>query len=78
MKAMILAAGIGSRLKPLTDNKPKALIEVNHISMLEHQINYLMYYGVDEIIINIHHLAEEEKKIFEKQLHQAKKIYHPN
>ena len=56
---MILAAGIGSRLKPLTDNKPKALIEVNHISMLEHQINYLMYYGVDEIIINIHHLADQ-------------------
>ena len=61
MKAMILAAGTGSRLQPLTDLMPKALIEVNGICMLEHQINYLMHFGVDEIIINIHHYPDQIK-----------------
>ena len=58
MKAMILAAGKGTRLKPYTDRMPKALIEVNHTTMLEHQINYLTWFGVDEIIINIHHFPD--------------------
>lgn len=58
MKAMILAAGKGTRLKPYTDSKPKALIEVNHTTMLEHQINYLTSFGVNEIIINIHHFPD--------------------
>jgi NDP-sugar pyrophosphorylase family protein len=57
MKAMILAAGIGSRMLPLTLTKPKALIEIQGVSLLEHTIRYLKFYGVDEIIINIHHHA---------------------
>jgi len=56
---MILAAGKGTRLLPLTENKPKALIEVQGITLLEHTIHYLKYYGTDEIIINIHHHAEQ-------------------
>ena len=56
---MILAAGKGSRMLPLTRNKPKALIEVQGVSLLEHTIRYLKYYGVGEIIINIHHLGEQ-------------------
>jgi MurNAc alpha-1-phosphate uridylyltransferase len=59
MKAMILAAGKGTRLKPLTESKPKALIEVNHTTMLEHQIHYLTTFGVNEIIINIHHFPDQ-------------------
>jgi len=59
MKAMILAAGEGTRLKPLTNKIPKALIEVNGKPLLEHTIRYLLYYGVDEIIINVHHLADQ-------------------
>ncbi|MDA3781224.1 MAG: nucleotidyltransferase family protein [Bacteroidales bacterium] len=59
MKAMILAAGLGTRLHPLTDNKPKALVEINGISMLERTIKYLISYGFDEIIINVHHFAKK-------------------
>ncbi len=59
MKAMILAAGEGTRLKPLTDNIPKALLEIKGKPLLEHTINYLKHFGVDEIIINVHHFAEQ-------------------
>jgi NDP-sugar pyrophosphorylase family protein len=59
MKAMILAAGEGTRLKPLTDRIPKALVEVKGKPLLEHKINYLRHFGVDEIIINVHHFAEQ-------------------
>ena len=56
---MIFAAGIGSRLKPLTDNMPKALIPVNGKPMLEHVILKLKAFGFDQIVINIHHLGEQ-------------------
>ncbi|UCH15597.1 MAG: nucleotidyltransferase family protein [Bacteroidales bacterium] len=59
MKAMILAAGEGTRLKPLTNNIPKALLEIKGKPLLEHTINYLKHFGVDEIIINVHHFAEQ-------------------
>jgi MurNAc alpha-1-phosphate uridylyltransferase len=57
MKAMILAAGKGTRLKPFTDSKPKVLLEIEGITLLEHTVNYLRYHGVKEMIINIHHYA---------------------
>ena len=57
-KAMILAAGLGTRLKPLTDNKPKALVEWDGIPMLEHVILKLKSEGFTRIIINVHHYAE--------------------
>jgi NDP-sugar pyrophosphorylase family protein len=59
MKAMILAAGTGTRMLPLTEAKPKALIEVQGIALLEHTIRYLAYFGVDEMIINVHHHAQQ-------------------
>jgi NDP-sugar pyrophosphorylase family protein len=59
MKAMILAAGKGTRLLPLTANQPKALIEVQGISLIEHTVLYLKYFGIDEIIINVHHHAAQ-------------------
>jgi len=58
MKAMIYAAGLGTRLRPLTDNKPKALVEINGVTLLEHTINKLKAAGFDEIIVNVHHFAE--------------------
>ena len=59
MKAMIFAAGLGSRLKPITDTIPKALVAVNNITLLEHTIIRLKETGFDEIIINVHHFADQ-------------------
>lgn len=59
MKAMIFAAGIGSRLKPYTDSKPKALIEVNGKPLLTHAIEYLRSFGINDIVINVHHFGQQ-------------------
>lgn len=59
MKAMIFAAGLGSRLKPLTDTTPKALLPIAGKPMLEHIILKLKAAGFDEIVINIHHLGRQ-------------------
>ena len=59
MKAMIFAAGLGTRLRPLTDNIPKALVKVNSLTMLEITINRLIMFGFDQIIINVHHFADQ-------------------
>lgn len=56
---MIFAAGLGTRLKPLTDHMPKALVPVAGKPMLEHVINKLISEGVDEIVINVHHFAQQ-------------------
>ena len=57
MRAMILAAGLGTRLKPLTNTIPKALIKINGRALLELQIMKLKAQGIDQIIINVHHFA---------------------
>ena len=59
MKAMIFAAGLGTRLKPLTNTMPKALVPVLGKPLLEHVIEKLKGAGFDEIIINIHHFGEQ-------------------
>jgi NDP-sugar pyrophosphorylase family protein len=59
MKAMILAAGEGTRLRPLTDKIPKALVEIDGKTLLEHTVNYLKHFNVDEIIINVYHRAQQ-------------------
>ncbi len=59
MKGMILAAGYGTRLKPLTNDKPKALVDFNGKPMLEHVITKFIDAGIEEIIINVHHFAGE-------------------
>ena len=59
MKAMILAAGLGTRLKPFTDKHPKALAVVNNKTILQRNIEYLASFGIKEIIINVHHFADQ-------------------
>ena len=59
MKAMILAAGLGTRLRPLTDDRPKALVEVAGRTMLEITLSRLRTFGVHEVIVNTHHFAEQ-------------------
>ena len=58
MKAMILAAGLGTRLRPLTNDRPKALVEINGRTLLEITIKRLADSGVREFIVNVHHFAE--------------------
>jgi NDP-sugar pyrophosphorylase family protein len=57
MKAMVLAAGLGTRLRPLTDDRPKALVEVAGRTMLEITLSRLRSFGVRDVIINVHHFA---------------------
>lgn len=58
-KAMILAAGLGTRLKPWTDYHPKALAIVNGKPLLQRNIEYLQQFGITEIIVNVHHFADQ-------------------
>ena len=60
--AMILAAGLGTRLQPLTFKTPKPLINIGNKNLLERSINLLENYGVEQITINVHHLADQIEK----------------
>ena len=56
---MILAAGLGTRLKPFTNNHPKALAVVNGKSLLQRNVEYLLSFGITDIIVNVHHFADQ-------------------
>ena len=58
MKAMVLAAGLGTRLRPLTADRPKALVEIAGRTLLEITLSRLQTFGVDEVIVNVHHFAD--------------------
>ena len=58
MRAMVLAAGLGTRLRPLTNDRPKALVEIHGRSLLEITLGRLRSFGVGEVIVNAHHFAE--------------------
>ena len=66
-KAMILAAGYGKRMLPLTNTTPKSLIKIGPKSLLERSIELLIKIGVKEIVINIYHLSEEIEKFIENK-----------
>jgi mannose-1-phosphate guanylyltransferase len=57
MKAMVLAAGLGTRLRPLTDDRPKALVEVGGRTLLEITLARLRAFGIHDVIVNVHHFA---------------------
>lgn len=63
MKAMIFAAGLGTRLKPFTDKHPKALATVNDKTLLEHAIVYLQKFGINDIVVNVHHFADQIEQV---------------
>lgn len=58
-KAMVFAAGLGTRLKPWTDHHPKALARVNGKSLLQRNIEYLQVQGIYEVVVNVHHFADQ-------------------
>lgn len=58
MRAMVLAAGLGTRLRPLTNDRPKALVEIAGRTLLEIALTRLKKFGVREVIVNVHHFAE--------------------
>ena len=59
MKAMIFSAGLGTRFKPWTDSHPKALAVVNGKSLLQRNIEYLQQYGIKDVVVNVHHFADQ-------------------
>ena len=65
IQAMILAAGLGTRLKPWTDRHPKALAMVSGKPLLQHNVEYLQRHGIFEIIVNVHHFAGQIKEAIE-------------
>jgi NDP-sugar pyrophosphorylase family protein len=67
MKAMILAAGLGTRLRPLTGDRPKALVEVAGHTLLKITIRRLRQFGVREVIVNVHHFADLVVEYLKKQ-----------
>lgn len=58
MKAMVLAAGLGTRLRPLTNDRPKALVELHGRTLLDITLARLREFGIREVIINVHHFAD--------------------
>src|SRR5690349_17564719 len=56
---MIFAAGLGTRFKPWTDKNPKALAVVHGKSLLQHNVEYLQQYGITNVVVNVHHFADQ-------------------
>ena len=69
---MILAAGLGKRMQPLTLKIPKPLIEINKSTLLERAINLLVSHGVQEISINVHYLSDQIQSFINKKKFQVK------
>jgi len=74
MKALIFAAGKGTRLKPFTDQHPKALAVVNEIPLLERNIKYLQSFGINDFVINVYHFGEQIVEFLKKNDNFGAKI----
>jgi N-acetyl-alpha-D-muramate 1-phosphate uridylyltransferase len=74
MKAMILAAGLGTRFKPWTDTHPKALAPVNGRTLLERNIRYLQSFGITDVLVNVHHFASQILNVLESNNGWGSKI----
>ena len=69
---MILAAGLGKRMQPLTLKTPKPLLEINNYTLLERAINLLISHGVQEISINVHYLPDQIKSFINRKNFKVK------
>ncbi|MBN2279096.1 MAG: nucleotidyltransferase family protein [Candidatus Marinimicrobia bacterium] len=75
MKAVVLSAGLGTRLKPLTNNLPKALVKIGNQTLLERAVRYLQKFGIDEFVINIHHFGGQIMDFLEVNQNLGVKIH---
>lgn len=75
LRAMIFAAGLGTRFKPWTDQHPKALALVNGKSLLQRNIEYLQQYGITEVVVNVHHFADQIIASVEKNNGWGSKVF---
>lgn len=66
MKSMIMAAGLGTRFKPWTDKHPKALAVINGKTLLQRNIEYLQQYDIREVVVNVHHFADQVTEAIKK------------
>jgi mannose-1-phosphate guanylyltransferase/phosphomannomutase len=76
MKAVIIAGGLGTRLRPLTYNTPKPIVPVANRPFVVHQIEHLVKHGVDEVILNLHYLSHEIKRILDDGKEWGIKIHY--
>jgi NDP-sugar pyrophosphorylase family protein len=74
MRAMILAAGHGTRLRPLTDRIPKSLVKFHGKPLLEIIIEMLLDYGIEKIVVNVHHLADQVVEFLESRDYYNRKV----
>ena len=74
MKAMIFAAGLGTRFKPWTDQHPKALAVVNGKNLLQRNIEYLQQYEINDVVVNVHHFPEQVLEAIEKNKGWGSKV----
>lgn len=74
MKGMIFAAGLGTRFKPWTDKHPKALAVINGKSLLQRNIEYLQQYGITDVVVNVHHFADQILEAVEKNKGWGSKV----
>lgn len=75
MKAMIFAAGLGTRLRPLTNDRPKALVKVGGYPLLEIALRRLLAFGYDEIVVNVHHFAGQIEAFLQKNKNFGATVY---
>ena len=64
---MILAAGLGKRMQPITLKTPKPLIQIGNKNLMDRAVSLLINHGVEEIVINVHHLADQIKDFIKKK-----------
>ena len=69
---MILAAGLGKRMQPITLKTPKPLIQIGNKNLMDRAVSLLINHGVEEIVINVHHLADQIKDFIKKKKYKAK------